>query len=396
MVKRTETIYLNYDKNLSWLCHISKNLYNQANFIVKQSLNDEGGWVRYEELNKQLKGTENYSVLPTQTAQQTLKLMDKNWKSFFQSIKDWKKNPENYYSKPNPPKYKKKNGENILTFTNQQCKIKNGVLKLPKKTNLQVETRLADDTKLNQVRILPMGVGYKCEIVYEKDLETPDLNEENIASIDLGINNIVTMVNNIGEKPIVIKGGVAKSINQFYNKKSGKLKSIYDKLGIKNSKKLKKLYHKYKMKINDFFHKASKRIVDFCVKHNIGTLVIGYNEGWKQEVDMGKRNNQKFTQIPFHRLLEQLKYKAEDVGLKVIEQEESYTSKCSFLDGEPVERRTSYLGKRIKRGLFQSSNGTIINADVNGAYNIMKKAIPDLDGIEGVALHPVSIAHECN
>jgi IS605 OrfB family transposase len=150
------------------------------------------------------------------------------------------------------------------------------------------------------------------------------------------------------------------------------------------------------MKINDFFHKASKRIVDFCVKHNIGTLVIGYNEGWKQEVDMGKRNNQKFTQIPFHRLLEQLKYKAEDVGLKVIEQEESYTSKCSFLDGEPVERRTSYLGKRIKRGLFRSSNGTIINADVNGAYNIMKKAIPDLDGIEGVALHPVSIAHECD
>ncbi|ADI74020.1 transposase, IS605 OrfB family [Methanohalobium evestigatum Z-7303] len=396
MVKRTETIYLNYDKNLSWLCHISKNLYNQANFIVKQSLNDDGDWVRYEELNKQLKGTENYSVLPTQTAQQTLKLMDKNWKSFFQSIKDWEKNPENYYSKPNPPKYKKKNGENILTFTNQQCKIKNGVLKLPKKTNLQVETRLTDDTKLNQVRIIPMGVGYKCEIVYEKDLETPDPNEENIASIDLGINNIVTMVNNIGEKPIVIKGGVAKSINQFYNKKSGKLKSIYDKLGIKNSKKLKKLYHKYKMKINDFFHKASKRIVDFCVKHNIGTLVIGYNEGWKQEVYMGKRNNQKFTQIPFHRLPEQLKYKAEDVGLKVIEQEESYTSKCSFLDGEPVERRTSYIGKRIKRGLFRSSNGTIINADVNGAYNIMKKAIPDLDGIEGVALHPVSISHECN
>ncbi|ADI74220.1 transposase, IS605 OrfB family [Methanohalobium evestigatum Z-7303] len=396
MVKRTETIYLNYDKNLSWLCHISKNLYNQANFIVKQSLNDEGDWVRYEELNKQLKGTENHSVLPTQTAQQTLKLMDKNWKSFFQSIKDWKKNPENYYSKPNPPKYKKKNGENILSFTNQQCKIKKGVLKFPKKTNLQVETRLTDDTKLNQVRILPMGVGYKCEIVYEKDLETPDPNEENIASIDLGINNIVTMVNNIGEKPIVIKGGVAKSINQFYNKKAGKLKSIYDKLGIKNSKKLKKLYHKYKMKINDFFHKASKRVIDFCVKHNIGTLVIGYNEGWKQEVYMGKRNNQKFTQIPFHRLLEQLKYKAEDVGLKVIEQEESYTSKCSFLDGEPVERRTSYLGKRIKRGLFRSSNGTIINADVNGAYNIMKKAIPDLDGIEGVALHPVSISHECD
>ncbi|WP_292485838.1 transposase, partial [Methanohalobium sp.] len=386
----------NYDKNLSWLCHISKNLYNQANFIVKQSLNDEGDWVRYEELNKQLKGTENYSILPTQTAQQTLKLMDKNWKSFFQSIKDWKKNPENYYSKPNPPKYKKKNGENILTFTNQQCRIKNGVIKFPKKTNLQVETRLQDDTKLNQVRILPMGVGYKCEIVYEKGLETPNLNEEKIASIDLGINNIVTMVNNIGEKPIVIKGGVAKSINQFYNKKAGKLKSIYDKLGIKNSKKLKKLYHKYKMKINDFFHKASKTIVDFCVKYNIGTLVIGYNEGWKQEVDMGKRNNQKFTQIPFHRLLEQLKYKAEDVGLKVIEQEESYTSKCSFLDGEPVERRTSYIGKRIKRGLFQSSNGIIINADVNGAYNIMKKAIPDLDGIEGVALHPVSISHECN
>ena len=151
------------------------------------------------------------------------------------------------------------------------------------------------------------------------------------------------------------------------------------------------------MKINDFFHKVSKKIVDYCIKNNIGTLIIGYNQGWKQDCEIGKKNNQKFVQIPFFKLKNQIEYKCEDVGINVKFQDESYTSKCSFLDDEEVNKKPYYLGQRMKRGLFRSSNGTIINADVNGAYNIMKKAIPGaVKGIEGVALHPVRLSHECN
>ncbi|ADI74160.1 transposase, IS605 OrfB family [Methanohalobium evestigatum Z-7303] len=399
IVSRTETIRLKHENKVSRLCHISKNLYNQANYIIRQNWLNGYGYTKYQKVNEELKGTENYSILPSQTAQQTLKMVDRNWKSFFNSLKDYKINPHKYEGKPKPPNYKKKDGEFLLIFTSQQLTrgTKDNYLKFPKKLGLKIKTRLNEDTNIQQVRIVPLGVGYKCEIVYKQKIEHINLNENNIASIDLGINNIITMVNNIGEKPIVIKGGGVKSINQYYNKKKSQWKSFYDKRGFDETKRLEKLYQKRNNKINDFFHKVSKKIINYCIENNIGTLVIGYNEGWKQECNIGKKNNQNFVQIPFFKLKKQIEYKSEDAGIKVVFQEESYTSKCSFLDDEPIEKRTSYLGKRIKRGLFKSNTGKVINADVNGAYNILKKAFPGImKGIEGVALHPVSISHECN
>ncbi|ADI73346.1 transposase, IS605 OrfB family [Methanohalobium evestigatum Z-7303] len=399
IVSRTETIHLKYDDRLSRLCHISKNLYNQANYIIRQNWLNGYGYTKYEKVNEELKGTENYSILPSQTAQQTLKMVDRNWKSFFNSLKDYKINPHKYEGKPKPPNYKKKDGEFLLIFTSQQLTrgIKNNYLKFPKKLGLKIKTRLNEDTNIQQVRIVPLGVGYKCEIVYKQKIIHNKLDENNIASIDLGINNIITMVNNIGEKPIVIKGGGVKSINQYYNKKKSQWKSFYDKRGFDETKRLEKIYQKRNNKINDFFHKVSKKIINYCIENNIGTLIVGYNEGWKQECNIGKKNNQNFVQIPFFKLKKQIEYKSEDAGIKVLFQEESYTSKCSFLDDEPVEKRTSYLGKRIMRGLFKSNTGKVINADVNGAYNILKKAFPGaMKGIEGVALHPVSISHEYN
>lgn len=396
IIKRTETIYLKYDNQLSYLCHISKNLYNEGNYLIRQEFINNGKWLRYKDLDKQLKDNKNYKYLPTQTSQQILKLLEKNWKSFFKSIKDWKKNPDKYNGKPNLPKYKNKNGEYLLIFTNQQCKIKDGILKFPKLLNLQIKTRL-NNVKLNQVRIIPMGVGYRCEIIYEKETKELNLNKDNVAGIDLGIDNIVTVANNIGQKPIVIKGGIVKSINQYFNKRLADLKSFYDKINIQMTNKIKKLYHKRNLKMNDFFHKTSKNVIDYCIKNDIGTLIIGYNKQWKTECNIGKMNNQKFVQIPYFKLINQLKYKAEEVGINTIEQEESYTSKCSFLDDEPIQRKDEYCGKRIKRGLFKSLDGTVINADLNGAYNIIKKAIPHaFKGIEGVALHPMGISHEYN
>ncbi len=210
-------------------------------------------------------------------------------------------------------------------------------------------------------------------------------------AIDLGVRNIITIVNNNGLKPFIIKGGVVKSFNQYYNKKRARIQSVYDRQGIKTGKTIQKLTNKRNRKINDYFHKTSQKIIQYCVFHDIGTVVIGYNTDWKQNCHLGKRNTQNFVTIPYYKLIEQLEYKAEEQGIMVIKQEESHTSKCSFLDNEPIERHKKYLGRRITRGLFKSTTGTIINTDVNGAYNILKKAFPNAiaaDRIEDVGLHP--------
>ena len=387
-VLRTEQIWINGDENIQKLCHISKNLYNEANYIVRQEFFKTKRWIRYSKLDKRLKKSENYRALPAQTAQQILRALERNWKSFFNAMKEWREHPEKFNERPRPPKYKKKDGVFMLIFTNQQVKVKEGELIFPKVVGLKLKTRIKEGIK--EVKIIPKGVGYVVEIVYEKEIDTIERDKSRVAGIDLGVRNLVTIANNIGEEPIVVKGGVAKSINQFFNKKKARLQSTYSKQGVKTSKRMKRLSVKRERKLMDFFHKVSKFVAEWCAKRNIGRLVIGYNKEWKQEANLGKRNNQNFVQIPFLMLIQQIKYKAEERGIEVILVEEDHTSKCSFLDNEPVEHRDEYAGRRM-RGLFKSERG-IINADVNAAYNIIRKAIPkafEADGIEGVGLHPV-------
>jgi len=386
-VLRTEQIWIKGDENIQNLCHISKNLFNEANYIVRHEFFKTKRWIRYNELYKLLNESENYRALPAQTAQQILKIVDRNWKSFFNAMNAWKEKPKNY-EMPRPPKYKKKDGIFMLVFTNQQVKIKEGLLIFPKIVGLKLNTRIKKG--IREVRIIPKGVGYVVEIVYEKEIDTIERDKSRIAGIDLGLRNLVTIANNIGEEPIVVKGGVVKSINQFFNKEMARLQHIYAKQRIKKSKRMKKLSVKRERKLRDFIHKVSKFVAEWCAKRNIGRLVIGYNKEWKQEVNLGKKNNQNFVQIPFWTLIQQIKYKAEERGIEVMLVEEDHTSKCSFLDCEPIEHR-EYIGRRL-RGLFKSARGTIINADVNAAYNIIRKAIPEAfeaDGIEGVGLHPV-------
>ena len=396
-VKRTEQIHLSESDNLSYLCHLSKNLFNEGNYIIRQEFIENGKWTRFNALNEQLnKGvSENYTLLPSQTANRILYTLDKSWKAFFKAIKEYSKHPEKFLGRPSLPHYKPKNGEHILIFTTQQVRIKDGYLLFPKMTGIDpIKTRLGDDTKLKEVRIIPRGTGYVCEIVYEKDVESLNLNPDNVAGIDLGVRNIVTMANNIGEQPIVIKGGFVKSMNQYYNKRKAELQSIYDLQGIKHGSKMRVLTEKRNRKMKDAMHKISKFVIDYCIKYDIGTLVIGHNEGWKQRSNLGRRNNQNFVSIPYYTLIHDLRYKSEEVGINVIEQEESHTSKCSFLDGETIEHHKTYAGKRIKRGVFRSAGGTKINADVNAALNIIRKAIPkafskeNVDEIEGIGLCP--------
>ena len=394
-VKRTERIWIHGTDGLRTLAHLSKNLYNEANYAIRQEFFNNGKWIGYNDLNLLMKDSENYRSLPAQTAQQTLRLLDKSWKSFFKAMKSWKKHPEKFPGKPKPPHYKEKDGEHMLVFTNQQCRIRDGTLKFPKIMGMEVKTRL-ENISLREVRIIPEGMGYEVEIVYEKDIkDAENTKTQRIMGIDIGVRNLVTIGNNIPEEGIAVRAGLLKSINQFYNKENARLRSINDQQDRKTmTRRLQRLIITRNRKIRDIMHKVSKSIVEYAKSRNIDTIVIGHNEGWKQSVNIGHRNNQNFVQLPFNTLIQQIRYKAEEHGINVIVQDESHTSKCSFLDNESVEHHDSYVGRRIRRGVFQSANGKLIHADLNGSYNIIRKAIPEAfaNGIEGVGLHPRSLS----
>ncbi|MED4357875.1 transposase, partial [Geobacillus stearothermophilus] len=309
-IKQTHSLWKMCDD----LCFKSKNLYNYANYIVRQEFINNNEWIRYNSLDKMLKHEQVYKELPAQTSQQILRLLDKNWKSFFEAIKDWSKNKEKYLGKPKLPKYKKKNGRNVVIFTNQQCKIKDGYIKFPK-TSLKLKTKVIKG--LQQVRIVPKGSIYIIEVVYKKEI--PDMIHEGnrVVGIDLGLNNFATIVNNIGETPIVINGKGIKSINQYYNKQKAYFQSILKKQnGLDWSKRLEKITLKRNNKIKDFMHKASRYVVNYCINNNISTIVIGNNKNWKQNINLGTINNQNFVQVPYDMFINQLKYKCEEVGIK--------------------------------------------------------------------------------
>jgi len=390
-MKLTEQIQVPCLKELSHLCHLAKNLYNVANWYVRQDFFNLENVLSYYDLDFMLKDKKAYRNLPSQTSQQLLKLLNRNWKSYFKGLKEYRQDFQKFKKKPKISRYKKENGESIVIFTNQQCKIKDGCLYFPKRVYLEpIRTRIKE--KLKEVRIIPLGGCYKVEIVYEKEEKDLGLKKENILSIDLGLTNLITAVNNNGCRPFIIKGGIVKSINQFYNKQLAYFRRIENKKGnFQDTRRIQKLHLTRNNKIKTIFHRISKNITEYCVQNNIGKIVIGYNNEWKQKINIGKKNNQNFVQIPLLKLVKQIEYKAQLKGISVLTIDEAYTSRCSFLDKESIEKHEKYVGKRIKRGVFRTSNGTIINADVNAAYNIMKKTFPNsisVDGIEAFGLMP--------
>lgn len=378
-------------------CLKSKNLYNYANYILRQQFINKVPIYKYVELSKALNKTEVFKDIESSSAQMTLKLLLQNWKSFMALIKKYKKNPSSLLGRPKMPKYKKKDGRYICILTNMQTQIKDGYLffafKPFKPYNNLIKTNIKG--KHMQTRIIPNGGNYSLEIVYEVDM--PDYKESNnrIVGIDLGVDNLATCVNNVGAKSIIINGRPLKSINQFYNKEKAQMQSNLKKLHNKDwSNKLQKLQNKRNNKIDYYLHCASKSIVNYCEELNIDTVIIGLNKTWKQESKLCKSSNQNFISIPYYKFISQLEYKLQNKGIRLIVNEESYTSGCSFLDNEPINKTYYNKNRRIARGLFKSNNGTIINADSNGAYNIIKKVIPEafVDGIEGVDLHPLRVS----
>lgn len=393
IIKRNNKYY----KMLDEYCFKSKNLYNYANYIIRQEFINNGNWIRYNELDKIVKNKENnfdYKNMPiSSSAQQCLKLLDKNWKSFFASIKDYNNSPSKYLGRPKLPKYKPKNGRNILILTNQNCKIKNGYIKFPKKfKGLLIKTKIRKG--LQQVRIIPKDNYLVIEIVYKIEDVEPLVDNGRYVGIDLGLDNFATITNNCGLIPLVINGKGLKSINQYYNKQISHYKPIAKRVNkLDYTNKIRKLTFKRNNKVDDFVHKASRFLVDYCRNNDINTIVIGNNKNWKQNSKMSKKVNQNFISIPYGIFIQKVQYKAEEFGIKVIVTEESYTSGTSFLDNELPIKENYNKSRRKYRGLFISNNGIKINADVNGSYQIMKKAFPKAfaDGIEGVGLHPVKV-----
>ena len=384
--------------------HKSKNLYNHANFLVRNEFIKNDKWLRYGEMDKILKADlefDDYKQMPTaQSAQQILRLLEKDWKSFFAAIKDWNNHKDKYLGRPKLPKYKSKDGKHILILTNQNVKIKDGILCFPKTLKgftLNPQFLKKDNfVSFQQVRFVPGYKSFTVELVY--NIEVPDAllpDNGRYLSVDIGLDNLATVVNNVGDKPIVINGKGLKSINKYYNKQISHYREVAKRMNNKDyTNRMNSLTLKRNHKIDDYMHKASKYLIDYALENDFNTIVIGNNKNWKQESSMSKRVNQSFVGIPHMRFIEMVQYKVQNAGLNVILTEESYTSGTSFLDNEEPIKTNYDKSRRVQRGLFVSNNGTKINADVNGAYQIMRKVFPKVnaDGIQGVALHPIRVS----
>ncbi len=388
-------------KQIDNLCFLSKNLYNYANYLIRQSLIFDQVYLGFNQVYHLVKEHPDYQTLPRKVSQQVLRVLAQNWKSFFEANKAYKSTPDKFTGRPKLPKYKHKTqGRNLLVYTLQsisKTELTQGIVKLSG-TDIAVPTKAKN---IVQARIIPRIGQYVIEIVYEKAEAHTVNNPEAIAAIDIGVDNLATLTSNQpGFVPILVNGRPLKSLNQFYNKTKAFLQS---KLSDKQptSKRIKKLTAKRNNRVDSYLHQASRWLINYLDSRGISQLIIGQNLLWKQFVNNGSKNNQSFVNIPHARFVEMLIYKGELKGIKVICSEESYTSKASFLSldyiptyGDNAAKQIKFSGYRESRGMYKiKGEKTRINADVNGSYNIMRKVIPTVfdGGIGGVVVRPIRI-----
>lgn len=353
------------DNRYEEICHKSGLLYNYCLYAFRQGV-FTGNYIKEYELSTKL-GKENqydFRNLPCHVSRNVIKQVSENIKSWIRAKKEYEKHPDKFQRRPKLPDYKNGKKLNIVVFDELSCRIKeDGCVHFVKNIIKPIRTKVKPD-ELIQIRIIPEATCFIVEIVYERKETDLGLDKDNFLSIDLGLNNLCACVSNVVES-FIINGKIAKSVNQWYNKKKAKLMSFVGNKGTSN--KIKRITLLRNCWIEDKLHKISRYIVNFCRSNNIGTIIIGLNKGWKNKINIGKRNNQHFVSIPHSKLINKIVYKAKLLGINVIIHEESYTSKIDHLAFEPLKKQESYLGKRKKRGLFQSSIGKLINSDINGA-----------------------------
>ena len=361
------------------LCFKSKNLYNAALFEFRQSYFDkELDTLTWQNINRIFNQSNqfDYRELPSKVSNTVLKKLGNNISSFWSLIKK-----SDYNKKVRLPKYlHKTDGRFIVEFNKQTFSNKrdenNNLIICKSSLDLRIPTRVETP---QQVRIIPKVGCYEIEVIYEIKENKPKQNQR-VASIDLGLNNLATVVTNDGNNPILISGKKIKSINQYYNKMTSKQESLLPN-NIFTSKSLDRLWLKRNSKISYEIHKVTKFLANYFDERDVSKVIIGYNSGWKNGINLGKRTNQNFVNIPYTKFINQLTYKCQILGITVITREESYTSKASFLDYDEIpnykdETKPKFSGRRIKRGLYKSTTRKI-NADANGAYNIMAKENPN-------------------
>ncbi len=369
----------------------SKHLYNCANYLQRQYLFVTHKYYNSIDIYHQTKNLEAYRYLPTKVSKQIVRRVSEAWKGWLTALKDWSQYPAKYLGKPKMPGYKhKERGRNVVIYPTDAISkplLAKGIVKLSQ-TNIELTTQA---NNVDQVRIVPKLDHYVIEIVYTVN-ELPKFDGKYVAGVDLGLNNLMAITSNHpGIRPLLINGRPLKSINQLFNKRVAKAQSI------EAWRQVKQLNSKRDRKIDNYLHTVSRRVIDWCQLNEIGQLIIGNNQGWKQELNIGKKNNQDFTKIPHAKLIRLLTYKAQLAGIELVSTEESYTSKASALDGDnlPIyntktEAKPVFSGKRIKRGLYKTSTGRTINADINGSMNIARKVIPNaFEGIEALPFVPV-------
>ena len=376
-------------RTLRTLCFAAKNLTNEAIYNIRQQFFDDGTYLSYGENYKLLKNSTNYKTLNSNISQQILREVDGSFRSFF-GLMRLAKEGKYSYDDISLPSYLPKDG--YATLVIGFVRIRGNRLILPysnlfRRTHSPIEIRIPPvlkDKKIKEIRIIPKlnARFFEIQYIYEEDCIQRDLNKDNALAIDLGISNLATAVSSTGHS-FIIDGKRLKSINQWFNKRNAKLQCIKDKQGLqkKTTDRQKMLLLKHSNRVNDYMNKAARIIINYCIDNDIGRLVIGYNEDFQRNADMGKANNQTFTHIPFGRLRDKLKYLCEFNGIEYMAVEESYTSKASFFDKDdiPVYSKKNtcrhvFSGRRVSRGMYETSKGYRLNADVNGALNILKKS----------------------
>lgn len=376
-------------KTIKVLCRIAKNLTNEAIYNVRQYYFTEGEFLKYEKNYTLLKNSSNYKALNSNMAQQILKEVDGSFKSFFGLLK-LAKQGKYAFKDCKLPHYLPKDGYTTLVIG--FVRLNGSKLILPfsnsfKKKHKSVEITIPPillDKKVKEIRIIPKAKArfFEIQYIYEAENIQRNLNTNNALALDLGINNLVTAVSNSG-KSFIIDGRKLKSINQWFNKENARLQSVKDKqhFGKKTTNRQKVLARDRNNKVNDYMNKTARKVIDYCIANDIGTLVVGYNETFQRNSNIGKQNNQNFVNIPYGQLRDKLAYLCEFNGIVFVKQEESYTSKASFWDKDIIPtynadnpQNYTFSGKRVHRGQYKTANGKALNADVNGALNIMRKS----------------------
>lgn len=374
LIKSTHPFYDECDK----LTFLAKNLYNATLYYQRDSFFNRD-FKNYYDVNRVFthSNQKDYRALPSKVSKQVQMLVDKSFKSYFALVK--KKQSNDYSRSFRIPRYMSKtSGRCVAPYPKDALSLKNeGFVKFSK-TNIVIKTKVSKKD-IKAARIVPKGNHFVIEILYKLTKKPLKSDEpKRVAFIDPGLNNLLTVTSNCFN-PMIYNGKPLKSINQLSNKNIAELKSKLSKQGLRTSSLLKSIYSKRSRRLTDLTHKITTKLVNQLDSYNIDTVIFGHNIGQKQDINLGKVTNQNFVQIPFTQLMKQLQYKCEFRGIRFIVTEESYTSKCSFLDEESICKHSNYQGKRLKRGLFETSNGVLINADVNGSLNIGRKYLTKVE-----------------